>query len=176
MIDDCKIDDCKIVDCNILTVLCLVLNVSELKGKRKFSMISCTHSLDLWQDGPRLLHKRTCTMLETGQPGEESHVPGRIQAVGTTRPLSMALSPKHLGRCRFCANTCGCIRIKWCSVLHTGVDWPWLWSPLCFSSCAWGCRSQCQLNSERAKRPQRAQSFTVCHKDKCTLWNASDAV
>lgn len=115
MIDDCKIDDCKIVDCNILTVLCLVLNVSELKGKRKFSMISCTHSLDLWQDGPRLLHKRTCTMLETGQPGEESHVPGRIQAVGTTRPLSMALSPKHLGRCRFCANICGCIRIKWCS-------------------------------------------------------------
>lgn len=43
------IDDYKIVDCNILNVLLrLVLNVSEIKGKRKFAIVSCAQALDLW--------------------------------------------------------------------------------------------------------------------------------
>lgn len=64
------------VDCNILNVLCLVLNVSELKGKGKFSMISCLRSVTRW---PQILTQRSLHNAGQASLERQSHVSGSIQ-------------------------------------------------------------------------------------------------
>jgi len=49
-------------NCRLQHLECFVtfsFNVSELKGKRKFSVLLNTRALDLWRDSPKLLHNRT---------------------------------------------------------------------------------------------------------------------
>lgn len=114
-------------------------------------MHSCLRSVTRWSQTltQTSLHNAGQASLE-----RQSHVSGCIQPMGSRRPLSMAPSPKHLGPC--CSVQTAVIVLGSSgahSVAH-GLITARLWPPLCFSSCAWGCRSQCCLNSEGAERPQ----------------------